>query len=408
MKEYIRLALAEPLLSFHPDAGVNPLIASGALLILLESARRGDEDSPACIARAAEHLHHFVADGSAVPPFTLGPIWAYCPLAAAIALAKETPAVWDLLTDEEREKYDFIAVTLARLLAFATADDNDYRTGPSMRGNYCKNWNPNYRLAVVTPMIFLSRYLGGAAALDAHLASFSYDETVAKFKKYGMTRAVAEWTVPAPTLQDGTKGPTAKDFLENGGPAYLVHVGDATAARLHNFEGKPAGSGKGVRVKYLYHGNTADQANAILTDLLHNNFSGGAVISCYGTYEDGSPKAYILDGTKSPYEGQMGMMKEFASGDGNGIRSGLGYCSHDFVMICGALLSAKELQLFDLNAPENAEIAALAKVGCADFLYKAAHGYMSFTLGHAKENKPHSCGGGCPFWKDWWQENYGA
>ncbi len=101
------------------------------------------------------------------------------------------------------------------------------------------------------------------------------------------------------------------------------------------------------------------------------------------------------------------MMKEFASGDGGGIRSGLGYCTHDFVMICGALLALRELHMFDLTAEENTEIASLAKVGCADYLYKAAHGYMSFTLGSAKETKPHSCGGGYAFWKDWWQENYG-
>jgi len=319
-------------MSFRPNAPGNPLTSAGALTVLLEAAQHGDN---ICAERAAEHLHFFPDGGLQLPSFILGPIWEYCPLAAALALAKETPAVWNSLSTKEIEKNNFLIRTLACLLAFATADDNNYLTGPCMRGNYCKDWNPNYRLAVVTPMLFLGRYLGGAKALDRVLAAFSYDETVSGFRKYGMTRAIVEWTVPAPTLPDGTKSPLAKDFLENGGPAYLVHVGDSIAARLQNYEGKPAG-------------------------------------------------------------------------DGNGIRSGLVYCTHDFAMVCCALLTLRDLHMFDLRDAGNAVLYARMQTGSADYLYKAAHGYMSFTTGSQKEEKSNTCGCGYPFWKAWWQENYGT
>jgi len=405
--EQLARALEGPLFTYSREGSDNHgrmMAASSEMIALLLAFRRTGEEKYA--KKAAQHLKYMVGPDGHGPAFTLEPYWNYCPVTAAVALAKETPDVWNLLTDEEKDTYDFVMATFGRILAFGTADENDYRTGPGMRGNFCKSWNPNYRLANVTPMLFVGHYFGGAANVDEILASFSYDETVERMRRLGWQRSVDEWTTEPPTLPDGTKAPAPRDFLENGGPAYLRIRGDGNDERLHIFEGKPAGDGKGVRVNYRYQEHTVDEAAAIFNLMLAFNYSGGPVQSSLGENEDGSPKAYILDGTKSPYEGQIGMMKEFASGDGGGIRSSCGYCSHDFIMVCAALAVLTELGMYDVNAPENAEIMAKVRVGNADFLYKYEHGYMNYSLGKARESGERDADGYL-LWKAWWQENYG-
>ena len=404
--EQLARALDAPLFTYSKEGSDNHgrmMAASSEMIALLLEFRNSGDAKYA--EKVAAHLKHMVGPDGHGPAFTLEPYWNYCPVTAAIALAKETPGVWNRLSEEEQAVYDFVMMTFGRILAFGTADDNDYRTGPGMRGNFCKGWNPNYRLANITPMLFVGRYFGGAAKLDEILASFSYDETVAMFRKLGWNRSVDEWTTEPPTLPDGTKAPSPKEFMENGGPAYLRVRGDGNDERLHIYAGKPAGDGKGVRVKYRYQEHTVDEAAAIFNLMLRCNYAGGAVQSSLGQNEDGSPQAYILDGTKSPYEGQMGMMKEMASGDGGGIRSSCSYCLHDFVMVCAALAVLKELDMYDLSAPENEEIASWVRVGNADFLYKFSHGYMSYSLAHAYESHE-SDRDGYLLWKAWWKETY--
>ena len=268
-EEQLALALDAPLLTYNKEGSDNQgrmMAASSEMIALLLEFR--DSGDVRCAEKVAAHLKNMVGPDGQGPAFTLEPYWNYCPVTAAIALAKETSGVWDRLTAEEQAIYDFVMATFGRILAFGTADDNDYRTGPGLRGNFCKGWNPNYRLANITPMLFVGRYFGGAAKLDEILASFSYDETVERFTQLGWTRAVNEWTQEPPTLPDGTTAPSPKEFLENGGPAYLRVRGDGQDERLHIYAGKPAGDGKGVRVQYSYQGNTVDEAPAIFNLLL--------------------------------------------------------------------------------------------------------------------------------------------
>lgn len=395
------------LLSFDPTPGRHDnyggvLAESSALLYMLLEIRQSPDGlmTEDFAARVAESLSYMMSEKGETPFFSLEPYWCYCTLTAAVAVAHETPLVWDKLTAEEQEKYDFLMESFAYILAFGTSDENNYQTGPGLRGNYAKTWNPNYRLAVVTPMLFVSQYFGGADAVNEILANFSYDDTVARFTKYGWDRAVAEWTAELPTLADGTTAPSQKEFMENGGPAYLADRNDADGERLGITAGKAAGSGVGVRVAYTYSGYTLDQVAEIFNTLLRYNYSGGAVVSTYGKYDDGTPKAYILDGSTSPYEGRDGMMLEFCSGDGGGIRSSCAYTSHDFIMICAALAAMEELDMYDLRR-DGGDLADLVWVGNMDFLYKYTHGYMSFSLGSPYESNESTSVEYTP-WKAWW------
>lgn len=81
-------------------------------------------------------------------------------------------------------------------------------------------------------------------------------------------------------------------------------------------------------------------------------------------------------------------------------------CTEDFVLSCAMLLTAKELGMYDIRDPENAEIYELAKVGNTDLLCKKEHGYMSYGLGHRKGIKHESDELGCFLIKQWWLENY--
>ena len=405
----LREAIETPLLTFVREGDINRggVLHSASALLYLILAVREDENATEARDRALEHLTHIVSDKDVGPIFELGPFWVFTNLTAAIALAKETPAIWNRLSEREVKAYDLTMRCFAYLLNFGNADGNDYTSGPSMKGNFCKNWNPNYRLANATPMLFIASYFGSADAVNELLLAFDYDVMLNDLLSFGFFRAHAAFTVEPPILADGTLGTSPKQVMENGGPLYLRFSDGAAAARLHITDGKPAGQGLGVRIPFVYHGMPLSDVGGIMRDLLAFNYSGGAVVSSYGSYPDGKPKSYILDGTSSPSEGKLGMMREFASGDGgNGtsgpdIRSSCSYTAHDFIMIIAALAAARELGIYDLRTPENAEIAALVDVGNADFIYKYEHGYMSYSLSKPYESHE-SANDGYFLWKSYW------
>ena len=65
----------------------------------------------------------------------------------------------------------------AMLESFATSDFNNYSTGPSMGGNYYKDWNPNYRLANIPVMVYATYFFGvgdielGAQTVNSNIKS---------------------------------------------------------------------------------------------------------------------------------------------------------------------------------------------------------------------------------------------
>ncbi len=403
-------ALSNRVMGYATDSKENAsgiIPASISLLYLTMEVRR-NPDSEIFRVRAVEHLKNMVnPEKDAAPAFDLSCNWPYCPLTAAIAVCHETPEIWNALDEVEQEKFDFIMECFAYVQALGTNDPNNYRTGPGLFGNFGKGWNPNYRLANIPPMIFVARYFGGAEAVDKLLLGFDYDKTVARFDAYAFNRAKKRWTRPVAVIDD-VPTRTQKDFMENGGEAFINH----TDARLHYTPGCTGGDGVGVRAKYTYQGATLDEYGKIIESLFRHNYSGGACISTYGTYEDGSPKAYIADNTKTPVEGVVGMMREMASGDGgdgvhgSDIRSSTGYCTHDFVLVVAMLMALKELNMYHLEAPENEEVYKLAWVGNTDYIYKCIHGYMSYSLGKPHGISYESADVGYLITKSWWLENY--
>ena len=403
-------ALSYALLAYPADKADNQgtVFAASLGIIYLATEVRHNPENEIFRARIVEQLKHFVdPEKNVAPYFDLACHWPYAPLTAAITLCHETPEIWNELTALEREMYDFMMECFAYVQAMGTNDPNEYRTGPGLCGNFGKGWNPNYRLANTPPVVFAGRYFGGAEALDQMLLSFDYDKTVARFEKYGFARAKKRWTAPVAVV-DGVPTRSQKDFMENGGEAFI----NTTSDRLNYYPGITGGTGVGVRAKYTWKGFTVDQYHEILRDLFLYNYSGGPCISTYGEYPDGSPKAYIADHTKTPVEGRNGMMCEMASGDGGDgvhgpdIRSSTAYCLHDFLLVVSLLMALKELDMYHLEDECNRDVYELAWVGNTDFIYKKVHGYMSYSLGHEKGISYEDGYSGYYLAKAWWLERY--
>ncbi len=451
--EQIAYAYTVPLMAYSgtSDNNGDMMKKGSAVLYMAMEVRANPGKSDMYVDRILEHLRNFIKPGN-TPYFDLEPYWNYVNVTSAITVCKFTPEIWNKLTADEKDAYDFIMKSFAYILAFGTSDQNNYSTGPGMMGNFGKGWNPNYKLANVVPMLFVGKYFGGAAKVDEILAAFSYDDTVAQFKERGFTRAYARWTT-APA--DGCPAP--KQFMENGGPAYLAKRVDSTG-RLSSEGGEAAGTGAGVRVKYRYQGYTLDNVAGIFNFLLADNYAGGNVINDSSAISNGkytannfldqnhtaltekeaaligTLKAYfpvmeetdgvrtfktdalgnwIVDTTvSSPVAGKPGMMKEMNAGDGGDgthggdIRVSCSYGVHDFIMIVDALAAMEELGMYDITQDANLKFFRLAWVGNEDFIFKYAHGYVSFSLGKGYTSLENT-GDGYLIWKSWWNTKFG-
>ncbi len=377
-----------------PDKNDNrPSTLERAVALFTLTLHENQTKDGKCISRIIEHLSSFTAAEKA-PNFDAICLWNYCPLSASIALARLTPTIWDKLSEELKERLSFIMEMFAYLESFATSDDNTYRTGPALGGNYCKTWNPNYRLANVPAIIFSACFFGqgdmelGAERVNKMLHAFDeeqYNRTIEKLDSYAWNRAKETWTTPARMHEDGTYGTDAKQILVYGGPTYSLDY-------THSYVTKDAGTGLGVSNggnDYRYFGIPLSDAAGIIENLLEFNYSGGEVKSehRYDVDKDGVAEriAWIVGDLISPYQGKLGMMKEFASGN----RSSTGYCSHDFTLTTVVIAAAWALNIYDVKT--NPALWDIIKVGNGDFLYKNEKGYQCFATGsYGTSSKTHS------------------
>ncbi len=326
------------------------------------------------------------------PNFDVCCIWVYALLTINLALAKSTPSIWDRIPEDARHRFDVIMRAFAYHCSYATSDDNDFCTGTRMGGNYNKSWNPNYRLANVQNILYVCHYFGngdmklGADRVNEMIRTFDeseYERMLGEFKALGFERAYECWTHDGVILEDGTRSNDARTLLVHGGAAF----GQNTYNRAII---SPCGSGAGVSnggKDYTYHGFTLYEPEKIISDLLRFALSGGKVKSdhWFDVSRTGNVEriAWIVDGSKSPYEGQEGMMLEFASGN----RSSTCYCSTNFKLGVAVAYSADLLGIMPKD--ENEELWRLLRVGVNDFLYKNGIGYICYATGSYGESRGH-------------------
>ena len=413
---------------------------SGVYLMILQEYTNPAEDG-IMAERAAEHLAAWVSEGGCVE-FTCSTNWQYGVTTAAYAIAKKTPSVWSKLSYSDKQRIDTMMEAFAYICSFGTSDDNDYKTGPSLNGNYRKSWNPNYRLGNIPVITFVTYYFGngnmeaGADKVNEKIRTFDaarYDSMVNKFGTYKWNLAYACWTTDGFTktveVDDGNGGKKtielvsttkAKDILVNGGNATHLSV---------NGQELQGSSGAGVNNRgndYTYTGSqntkyTLDEAQMILRDCILYNFMGGKVTNDY-YLSSGEKVAWIADNTASPYFGQEGMMLEFMNG-----RSSTSYCTDDFVMVVTFMSCARALKKCDANGnpltdnfgneiplwdvTTELEWWPKIQVGIEDYIYKMEHGYYCYATGsygvsQGSNHGAHNTGRGYFNCKDIWRYEF--
>ena len=382
------------------DHGHRDMLSMTALytLLLEEHENPGNK---ALSARIIQGLDQLTGEGSA-PPFDCSTNWAYGITTAVIAVAKDTPTVWNSLSYAQRQRIDVMMEAFMYIISLGMSDQNNYLTGPAFGGNYKKNWNANYALGNIPCMVFGVYYFGdgdvdaGAKRVNDMLKAFDetrYEKMIDYFTDFGWRNAVKCWTTPAPQ----GSSVDAKTMLVKGGNAYCdnyLNPGTLTGG----------GSGVGVSNRGLdftysnaapligeWKAITLYEPEKIMQCMMDYTY---ARVTVSEHYYNGQRVAYILDGTKSPYEGMVGMSYEL----GIANRSSCAYTGHNFNMTVIHLSAAKILTRYTVNGTKKTPVTdafgnevplydftedearwSRIQVGMEDFIYKLRHGYQSYV-----------------------------
>jgi len=280
--------------------------------------------------------------------------WSHHAIAQAFLLVKKTPEVWSRLTDDDKNRMDWIMKAMAVAGHFQFDDGNDYHTSLHADDNTQKGWNPNHRLYLFV-VIAAADYFGPKELNDIY-TSFNYDEYIKKFDELGFSNIKAVWT-----CYDW------KPILEKGGP-YI-----SPKKKVEN------GTGTGVTHPFTYNKFPLDDIADIFCSVAEFNYSKTVANGIEG-------KSWILNNGVSPFLGQPGMMLEFDSHDAEGTRSDIDYCSEDFCAYTTMMMTMKVLGL--LPATDRCRnLEKLMYVGNEDFLYKNATGFHSYSHAKGRDSK---------------------
>ena len=343
--------------------------------------------------RALAHIRHIISGGREFH-FDSGPFLATGVLPNAILMMRKTPVIWDQLEPEEVEKIDLLMEAAAIIANWGFNDSNNYFTGLSMRGNFNKSWNPNFRVKGIAAIVAASMYFGGADELNAILAAFDHATFMQRLLDAGFTTIHYVWS--------GMTRPMDPDIMMYGGripgPIHLAPSGQG------------GGIGAGVRVPFVYHGYTLDEIPDIVYRLLvggqlsplpappHPVHTLNQVHRLPGTYQRivqngwtrGSLYTYTLGGASSPFLGQMGAFYEFYTNDGSGFRSDAMYGYMSMQVIVPFMINlAMFYDGWDGTTPRQQQVHRQIHVGHEDLIFKLYHGFRSWSHGGGRVDVGH-------------------
>ena len=84
-------------------------------------------------AAALAQLRQLISGGKE-PYACVGPYWSHAVVASALVLIKNTPAVYDELTADEKDRMDWLMKALAIAGNWGFNDQNNYKTGVDLLG----------------------------------------------------------------------------------------------------------------------------------------------------------------------------------------------------------------------------------------------------------------------------------
>lgn len=384
-KNILDEALNEPMAPWPTFTGVNyPALRSTAAMYYLILATYLDEnaagsDGRLCRDSAVERLRFLIAGGN--EPFAFfGCYWGHGTVSSAVALAKNTPAVWNQLTEEEIAKLDLLMECLAIAANWGYNEQNDYGTGFNLLGNVGKNHGPNFRNAYVTCYFSASMYFG-AEEVDQIFLNFDYDKYIERIKAANFTCILQAWTTK------DVVGVSIGEYMTNGGDVTLVGY----SGSMRNPEGYPAGTGAGVKLAWALEDTNSNRVYHAgeLLEMFIDQIEYTYEWQCQSESRTEGVQywSHTKTGAKSPWEGQMGMMTEFSGHDSGGTaaRSKALYCYLSMVNIMPLYANMKLLGYWDYDsqtetvAQRMLEMDRRIMVGTEDLLFKIHEGYIGWA-----------------------------
>jgi hypothetical protein len=367
------------------------MYTTGALLYLInyDYEHENYEDSQTVRASIYKKLQHVIKGGKE-PCFENSHCWGYTQLCQAFALIKNKKELWNLFSNEEKERITQLMRMFLFMWNWGCNKYNHYRTGAGMRGNFCKVSSPNYELNNNALIIYIIHYFYGRLtgepdqflALNEILRNVHYDTEMEKLKNYGFMNAHDTWTTRVVSVT-GEELVSVKDIFNNGGEIYTEHEEFEVINPYY------LGYGKGVKINISYWDErhkdepTCEIPHKMIKTILDECFSGVCTSTIH--IEDYDFTAGLKDGTVSPYEGREGMMHEFnLAFDGVSRRSSIHHCIIDFILVVNTINTLKKLNIIDVTKEE---YWPNIQVGMEDFLYKYEHGYNGFSLGYRERDK---------------------
>jgi hypothetical protein len=351
----VNAAIAAPLISYHRSfaggAYTNGAWFGGASVVLAAASHAGNTSAD---ARLLQQIRHTLTGGNEICANGGYPAQHERHVTGMLAIAKRTPRIWDRLTVVEKTKADLVMKAGLIASAFTTSNNNPYILANTRQytldgdGNVNRSWNPNYREGMVGGMLVGMVYFGGPAATDAILNSYNHGQFVSSLYANGLTNAgrTFNWKAANPT----SPAPTGT-MIQN-------------AVRYYKYFNSPLSDYAGI-----YHSLVADTYGKWVNPGLYN----GAGINGAGRIYSGA--------STLPNRGVAGMLKEFDSVDGGGLRSSLRYAYDGFrphqtnqlVLIVGGYWPKG-------SAMANAA-AARMRVGNTDLWYKLSKSYVDYASG---------------------------
>jgi hypothetical protein len=376
-------AIGENLVAFTPGLSwANNILHSSKAMYILALASYDDPDIAGADGtkakeRLLQHIRNMISGGK--EPGCRGGIagWVDNAAAQSLVLAKNTSAVWNELTANEKQKCDFIMKCLAISGNYCQNAQNNPATDLFAEKSWKKTWNPNHQEGYVGVMIAAFEYFEGAANVDSILQSFNYDDYMATINDYGFSNIKTNFTA------------TGKTLMESGGT-------DAFG-----------GTTLGVKIPFTYYKQpdgpvVAYEPFAIYKALADRFYS----LNCQSIIYNGSGTkiGYIYNGRASPHEGQAGMAAEFKSSDMNGVRSSARYVYDGWR---NSVITRATMETLDYwgTGTDRDEVASKMEVGSEDLIFKLIHGYRGWSngkpVGPHYEFKGH---GGYDFVKEVWNK----
>lgn len=365
--EFLRSATF-PIFSHIDFINDNHLLAAQSMYAFahatfLDETRSLEDGTPAA-ALVLSHIRRLFISEPSVRGGIYG--WVDGRIALSLLLARNTPAVWSQLSDDEVEKVDWLMRAFAVAGHFQMDDGNNFHQMLDGDGNFNKNWNPNHQEGYVAAVIAAALYFG-PDNLNEFFLSFDYNSTLAKFNELGFSNIVNAWN----------RTPATRNLMMNGGQS--ISDPDVNPAT-----GGQTGEGLGVRNEFTYKGEPLDNAFGIFRHLALRLYH-HEVVSTIPNPGGGEIKILgeSTGATVSPFEGQTGMLLEFRSSDANGIRSSARYT---FDSLINSIPTRATLQLLGQwpDNPAADEIINRMNVGIGDWLFKVREGYQGWQKGTAQ------------------------